>query len=412
MLKSVLGTYRNSKNLIYYFLLTYLDKVISFALPLSILFIIKDKGLYTTVEVAFSYATILMVIIDLGFSNYLFYGYKKSKDQEHFINEAQLYFRFLLLGYAVFSLIVFAGLRLYDETLILLFCVIVARTLFTLYLGFYANIYRLKDNPSGVYRISLLVNICSFLLLMLAAFFHWEHTILYFSIPSVALILYVCIKFILKDLGRFRFSGFMSFLGHALKFSWPIILNVLAMSYINNYAKIYAYGYLSQEETVQISYILRVGLVIQLTHSAFSSFFSKSLFMQTDNKFNHKIFRQYNAVLLLSAFMVIGVVAGTNYFFEDEIHIRFTLSTFLLLFYIVLWCYIGYLEIYFGVMNANKRILYYSLVSSLIYTILLLAFKNIDLLKLSLCMVISAAVNLTLVVIGLYKLNILTKREH
>ncbi len=412
MLKSLIQKYKTSRSLILYFLLTYLDKVVSFALPLSILFIIKDKGLYTTVEVAFSYATILMVVIDLGLSNYLFYGYKKSENQEHFIRESQVYFRFLLLVYCIFSLILFAGIRVYDETLLLLCCVIIARTLFTLYLGFYANIYRLKDNPSGVYGISLLVNTFSFLLLMLAAFSDWKHTILYFSIPSLLLILYVCLKFLFTDLKAFRFGGFMSFLGHALKFSWPIILNVLAMSYINNYAKIYAYGYLSEEETVQISYILRIGQVIQLTHSAFSSFFSKSLFMQTDNKFNYKIFRQYNVVLLLSVCMVIGAVAGTNYFFGDEIHIRFTLSTFLLLLYIVLWCYIGYLEIYFGVMNANKRILYYSLVSSLIYTILLLAFKNIDLLKLSLCMVISAAVNLTFVVIGLYKLNILTKREY
>lgn len=412
MLKSAVEKYRNSKNLIHYFLLTYLDKVISFALPLSILFIIKDKGLYTTVEVAFSYATILMVIIDLGFSNYLFYGYKKSENQAGFVSEAQLYFRFLLLVYAVFSLILFVALGIYDDTLVLLFCVIIARALFTLYLGFYANIYRLNDRPSGVYRVSMFINVFSFLLLMLATFFHWEYAILYFSIPSVLLILYVCLKFLSTDLKVFRFSDFMSFLSHALKFSWPIILNVLAMSYINNYAKIYAYSYLSEDETVQISYILRIGLVIQLTHSAFSSFFSKSLFMQTDNKFNYKIFRQYNAVLLLSACMVVGAVAGTNYFFEDEIHIRFTLSTFLLLLYIVLWCYIGYLEIYFGVMNANKRILYYSLVSSLIYTILLLAFQNIDLLKLSLCMVISAAINLTFVVIGLYNLNILTKKEH
>lgn len=410
MLKILIQKYKTSRSLILYFLLTYVDKVISFALPLSILFIIKDKALYATVEVAFSYATILMVIIDLGFSNYLFYGYKKSEDQERFISEAQLYFRFLLLIYGIFSVVLFAGIRIYDETLLLLACVVAARTLFTLYLGFYANIYRLKDNPSGVYGISVLVNIFSFLLLMLAAFFHWKYTILFFSIPSLLLIIYVCLKFLVKDLGRFKFSGFIAFLGHALKFSWPIILNVLAMSYINNYAKIYAYGYLSQDETVQISYILRIGLVIQLTHSAFSSFFSKSLFMQTDNAFNYKIFRQYNAVLLLSTFMVIGAVAGTNYFFGDQVRIRFTLSTFLLLFYIVLWCYIGYLEIYFGVMNANKRILYYSIVSSLIYTILLLAFKNIDLLKLSLCMVISAAVNLTFVVIGLYKLKVLTKR--
>ena len=76
MLTVLLNKYKNSKGFIGYFILTYVDKIISFALPLSILFIIKDKALYSFVEVAFSYATLLMVVADLGFSSYLFYGYK------------------------------------------------------------------------------------------------------------------------------------------------------------------------------------------------------------------------------------------------------------------------------------------------------------------------------------------------
>jgi O-antigen/teichoic acid export membrane protein len=380
-------------------------------LPLSILFIIKDKSLYTLVEVAFSYATLCMVIIELGVSNYLFYGYKKAVDKERFVADTQLYFKFLLLIYCLLSLVLFFGIHFYDKTLVMLFVLISIRTLFTLFINFYSNIYRLKDNPSMIYLTSILVNTCSVVLVMLAHFFTWGHTLLYFFIPSLVLITWVSIKFALVELRKFDFSGFRTFLMHSLKFSWPIILNVLAMSYVNNYAKIYAYGHLSQQETVQISYIMRIGLVVQLTHSAFSSFFSKTLFMDTEHKFNFKIFKQYNLVLLFSACLVMVAVFLTNYFFGDQIQIALTTSTFLLLLYIILWCYIGYLEIYFGVMNANRKILYYSIVSSLIYTILLMIFKNIDLLKLSLCMVISAVINLSFVVVGLNKMRVFSLKS-
>jgi hypothetical protein len=85
-----------SKTLLAYFLLTYLDKIISFALPLAILFVLKDKPLYTFVEVVFSYATIAMVVLELGFSNYLFYGYKQAAEKDKFILQAKLFFGFLI----------------------------------------------------------------------------------------------------------------------------------------------------------------------------------------------------------------------------------------------------------------------------------------------------------------------------
>lgn len=408
MFRSALAKYKSSRNLIHYFLLTYIDKIVSFALPLSVLFVLKDKALYATVEVAFSYAVLFMVVMELGISNYLFYGYKKSENKEQFMHSAGIYFKFLLLIYTLLTPVLFFAIGCYDQSLVVLFILIAARAMFTCFISFSSNIYRLKDNPSGVYAVSLIVNVSSFILLCLANFFSLPHKSVYFVAPSLLLILVISIRFIALELKHFNFSGFFDFITRCLKFSWPVILNVLAMSYINNYIKIYAYGHLSQQETIQISYILRIGLIVQLTHSAFASFYSKSLFMDTSHTFNFRIFKQYNIVLLLSAFFVVIAICITNYFFSSQIRIPLTGATFLIILYILLWCYIGYLEIYFGIMNANRKILIYSIISAIVYTFLLLILKNINLITLSLCMVIPTMLNLILVIFGLKKMRILS----
>src|SRR4051812_47305171 len=106
MISFLRETYLQKKDLVRYFFLTYLDRGLSFALPLSILFIVNDKSLYTLIEVAFSYAAILLVLIELGISNYLFWGYKKADDKLLFIERAKSSFGGMLLFY---SLITIAG---------------------------------------------------------------------------------------------------------------------------------------------------------------------------------------------------------------------------------------------------------------------------------------------------------------
>lgn len=407
MLSFVLRKYKSSKGLVNYFFLTYLDKIISFALPLSILFIIKDKSLYSFVELAFSYATLAMIIAELGVSNYLFFGYKEAGDKELFLKNALLNFKFLLLIYLVLAIPVFISVKMLDADLLLLFVLTVVRTLFTLYMNFFSNIYRLKDNPSGIYLTSIVINIASFLLLMFANLNEWPYKIVYFFLPSFLLIVLFSIRFLVLEYSLFVFKEFMAFLKKSLQFSWPIIINVLAMSYINNYAKIYAYGHLTQDQMVQISYVMRIGLIVQLTHSSFASYFSKSIFMDTSQKLNYKIFRQYSAILFVAVILLFLIIVFTNALFGDQINIPLTASTFLFISYILLWCYIGYLEIYFGIKNANRKILYYSIFSSVVYTILLKTGGEISIFQLALFMVISALLNLVLVIKGLHTLQVI-----
>ena len=410
MLTSILKNYRQRKGLIFFFILTYFDKVVSFALPLSILFIIKDKSLYTLVEVAFSYATILMVLIELGLSNYLFWGYKESENKDLFIEKSQVFFRGSILFYCILSALLLSYLYTINHELLILFSVVAIRALFNYFVNFYSNIYRLKDIPSRIYLITVIVNLSSFFLLLMAYQFGMQYSILYFFLPSMILVLGVSIKFLFQ-IRLFVFHEFLSFLKRALKFSWPIILNILTMSFINNYAKIYAYGHLPESEMVQISYIMRIGLIIQLSHAAYSSYFSKSLFMDKKQDFNFRIFKQYSLIILFSVFLVVVAIQATNLLFDSYIQIPFALSTILFLLYIVLWCFTGYLELYFGVLNANRLILYYSIFSSVVYIILLKIYGDVNLLTLSIFMTVVGLINLVLVIFGLRRLRIFVYRR-
>lgn len=405
MLPTVLKNYRQRKGLINFFLLTYLDKGLSFALPLAILFIIKDKPLYALVEVAFSYATIVMVLVELGLSNYLFWGYKEADNKELFIKKSQVFFKGALFFYCVLSALLIAYLYSINHESFILITLVAIRTLFVFYVNFYSNIYRLKDNPSRIYLITLIVNLSSFFLLLVAYKFASNSSILFFFLPSMILVVGVSAKFLL-EIKLFEFREFTSFLKKALLFSWPIILNVLTMTFINNYAKIYAYGHLSEVEMVQISYIMRIGLIIQLSHTAYASYFSKTIFMDNRQRFNFAIFKQYSLVILFSVFVVVILIHATNLFFGSYVYIPFSLSTIFFILYIVLWCFIGYLELYFGVMNANRLVLYYSIFSSVVYILLLKAYGEVNLLQLSVFMVIVGSLNIVLVIFGLNRLRL------
>jgi hypothetical protein len=407
MLRRLISSVNSSRGFLVYFALTYTDKLLSFFLPLFILFFIKQPELYAFVEVAFSYAVLILVLADFGLSGYLFYGYRAAENKPAFLADSREQFSRLFGSYFFLCLAVAAVLYWTGADGFMLAMVICVRVLFSLYTTFYASVYRLEDRPSRIYATTITVNVLSIALAYLASLISPSNLLLWFFMPPAVFVAVQALKPIGTMTKRSGYGSFGSFFRASLLFSWPIILNVLTMAYINNHGKIYAYGHLSEAETVEISYVLRIGMIVQLTHSAFASFYSKALFMDGGGRFNFRIFSRYNAVLLLSAAMVLLLIAVSSRVSGGEIVISLRASTFLFIAYILLWCYIGYLEIYFGVKNSNKSVLLYSLVASFLYTILLLSSHDITLLKLAIFMVCSAAVNLTLVIIGLYRLKVL-----
>lgn len=408
MLQYIQEKYRQRKGLLLLFVLTYLDRAISFVVPLSVLLILKNKSLYAEIEVILSYATIISVVVDLGFSNYLFYGYREAADKDEFIRKTRIFFAGSTFVYFILTCIVsmFLGLTGNDQFLLVMFVAI--RTLFVFFLSFYSNIYRLIDTPWKAYIANTILNISAFLLVMGSHLFNLGNELPLFFLPCAVLIVGVSIKFLVR-LQQFVVREYWEYLSRALLFSWPIILNVLAMSFINNYAKIYAYGNLTEQEMIRISYTLRLCLIIFLSHTAFTSYFSKFIYMDTNRRFNNSIFRQYTIVLFLSVLMVAIATGISNSLFSDEVYVPFDLTTSLFLLYTILWCYMGYLELYFGVMNANRKVLAYSLTSSALYILLLRFYGRVDLDHLAAFMAITGSLNLSLAVVGLYRLGVFSK---
>jgi hypothetical protein len=406
MVKILLNFVKGRADLMRFFILTYLDKAVSFALPLAVLFILGDSSFYSWIEVAFSYASIVIVVIEMGLSNYLFWGYKQAVDKTQFMAKARVFFEAMIFLYCALGLLLYWSYPWASRDAQMLFLLIVARTLFMFYVNYYSNVYRLRDTPGRIYTITLLVNLSSFLMLLLAFKFSPANATLYFVIPALTLVSVVSLRF-LKEIRRVRMNELLMLVRQALAFSWPIMLNVLLMNFINNYAKIYAFDHLTEAEVVQVSYTLRIGLIIQLGHAAFSSYFSKSLFMDSSNRFNARIFRQYSLVLASSLILVSIIIVLTNMFKGYQVYIPLSMTTFLLVVYIILWCYIGYLEIYFGVLNANRWVLVYSILSSIVYFGIIWVIKEPRLVHLAWAMTLSALLNLFLVIYGLYRSKVL-----
>ena len=402
----LLKVYRQKRKIADFFFLTYLDKGLSFALPLGILFIIKDKSLYSYIEVIFSYASIVMVLLEFGLSNFLFYGYKHAAQPDEFIRRSQSYFKCLLTVYFILIVILLASGGLGKNDDLLMISLIGIRSLFMLFTNFYSGVFRLQDHPSAIYKYTVLVNLFSFGIICLSFIADLPFKLFSFFLPPLLLVAALSFRFLFFEIRSFNFSGFFPFVKQALSFSWPIILNVLAMAFIGNYAKIYAFANMPPAEMVQMSYILRMGLLIQLTHSAFSSYFSKTLFMNKSNVLDVVIFKKYSFVLFLSAVLLLLVILASNFVFRELINVPLNLPTAFFMLYIITWCYIGYLEIYFGVLNANRRVFYYSVVSSLFYVALLKFGGEIDLFKLSFFMFLTGIFNLVLVLAGLKKLGV------
>lgn len=407
MVGKVIERYKQSKSLIHYFALTYLDKIISFALPLAILLLLHEKELYTFVEVIYSYAAIAMIALELGFSNYLFFGYKNAGDKEKFVSSSSTNFKFLLLVYALLAIIIFPFIAKFRPALLPLYAFVGIRSLFMLYLNFNGNIFRLQDVPARIYLYSIGSNVLALVFLFIAHVIGVEQREWVFFSPFLLVVAISAIQFLIFERHYFSISEFIRFAGGALRFSWPIILNAIAMNFIGNYAKIYGYDHLSKNELLGISYVLRIGLIIQLTHSAFASYYSKSIFMDESQGINLRIFRNYNLVLLAAAALVFCAVLITNWLFSSTVYIAINGTTILFLVYIVIWCYIGYFEIYFGRRDANHRILIYSLISAVVYILSLRVVGTITPLALALSMVFSAILNLILELFGLYKLNVI-----
>ena len=280
------------------------------------------------------------------------------------------------------------------------------RSLFTIYVNFHSHIFRLEDRPSRIYLITIVVNVLSFLALLGGPSLSGSELLVLFFVPSGIVIIVHCARFLALRVREIEVGAALRFLKSALSFSWPVMLNVLAMSFVNNYAKIFAFNRLGEEVTAGIAFILRVALVIQLSHAAFLAYYSKSLYMNEKKTLHFNNLLRYNLVVGCTAAAAVLFVMVAPQFIR-MVDLSSPLVAILLIIYTVVWCYIAYLELYFGIMNANRRVLVYSVISAVVYIGLMLATPHLTIQKMAWYMVASVTLNLAMVLAGLRTLGVI-----
>lgn len=391
--------FKKYKGLIFFTSLNYFDKLIAFSLPLLVLYLTKSRAIYNDIEYVFSVANIAVIFIELGIRIYYFYAYKISDNREELLKQARGYF-FMLLGfYLIIALIAFPILISFNQNFNYLYVFIFIRTLYLFYINFFGNHYRLIDKPSNIFTFTIFPNILSFIFIFLAYKYIGKYYLSFFFL-SQALLLSGSIVFIIKYFSFKKINGLFLYILKALKYSWPIIINVLLITFINNYGKIYTYNRLSSADMFQISYILRIALIIQMTHASVMAYYSKQIFVDGLNKINKKLLFIYSLMIFFAlALIFLFVILFNQIDSIDDITIN--ASSLTLILYTILWCYQAFFEIYFNKINKNKTILLYSIVASLAYVTLIIFVHIGNILQIALIMLTSVIINLSLLLISL-----------
>ena len=376
----------------------YLDKLIIFSLPLVVLFLTKDQKIYNDIEYIFSISAILSVVVDLGLRNYLFYGYRQSNNKDEFIIETKNYF--LIITYCLLLLSFLTGLVIsfYNTVLVLLAGYICVRTLYLFYTGYYSIYFRLIDKPSLIFLFTTPVNFISIVLVFLFCGKHPNIALVLLFVPQLIL-LFSCILS-LNNLKKLKFINLIKFIKTSLAYSWPIIINLTLISYINNLAKIYAFNYMSPDDMYQISYIFRISMIIQIVHASVSAFYAKKVYMDTSPGINWRVFWIYSFFIAIATLAAIIFTIGINFIGIIK-EVKINSAFIMILMFTLMWCFQAYFEMYYGKYNKNRMILLFSLISSLLYTGTILNLSNKNVISLSFLLMVIGILSLCMTVIYL-----------
>ncbi len=351
------------QGLINYTILNYFDRFLTFAIPLAVLYLFQNKLIYNDLEYIYSVAAIAAIIIELGVRNYFLYAYRESSNREQLVHHVKSLFLFQFLVYSVLSLIILATVGFVTANLTFIYFYIIVRTLSTYLISFFTIYYRLVDKPSRVFMISLSLNISTILLLLAAKYYFHEINLMYLFVMQFVLCL-AAVLYFLTTKAHIAIGDFLNHAKPALKYSWPIILNLFLFMGINNFGKLYARNFLGTEDMFQISFIQRLALFIQLAHLSASSYYSKSIFISPVNKVDRKVLTLYSG-MIFSSVAAVFIILTALHAIKPEMAVNIGWITIFIIGYTMVWCYTAYFELYVNRLNMNKYILLFSGISVL-----------------------------------------------
>ena len=394
-MRSITDILRSQIGFIKYAILNYLDKALTFAIPLIVLYVFKDKGLYNEIEYIYSIAAVAAVAIELGVSNYFLYAYRQADNRNLLVRNVRGWFLlqlaiYQLLGITLLSVAALCGL---DVTFTYIY--ILVRTLYMFFLSFFIVYFRLIDRPSKIFIYSLSANLITILLLAVARFVLHQIDLAYLFLSQMALLLTAFIYY-MSQRSQISFSGLVSYVKQSLTFAWPILLNVFLFMFISNYGKIYARNFLSQDDMFHISFVQRVSITIWVAHASAVGYLSKRIFIDRQAGVSRSVLGLYSV-------MVAGCVGLVflAFFLLKRLHSAISVDidavTILIIAHTVAWCYVSFFEMYVNRINKNKYILLFSLIASAVFGCILLLNMGEPLYTISVGMMGSMVCNLAMV---------------
>ena len=383
-----------NKKFLYFFILNFFDKIMIFLLPFSILFFFKDKKLYNEVEIVYSVSIILYIFADGGIKNYSLAFFRNSKNKLDFIKEKMYYVNSITLFYLILFfpiLIIFFVFNNYN----FFFILILFRVIFLIFSNYFKVYFSMIKNQLKMLNFTIAASSTTLLYILyikysgkilgLFEFFIFQ------MIITISLILYNIFQVNLINLSKLKKIYFES-----IKFSLPLIINAFVFLITMHFIKIYSYNFLSEDTTTKIAFLMRIMLIIQFSHGAFSNYFMRNFFETKKKKFDLKIIFNY---LLLISLVSIMLITFYPYFLKiANLNYEIDLIFILIFLYTILWCIAAFLEQYLNKFYKNKYILIYSLISLTTYITTIFIFNNIDMItRISMAMIFSIIVYFTLI---------------
>ena len=364
------------KKLVTYTILNVFDKVLGLITPFLVLFLFDSVDKFNELEYILSISMIIVTFVDLGFRDYILYGYRCFKFGEveflKSIEEAYVLLLILYLSLSILS-ILFLKFILVSSNLKMILCLISLRALFLFVTTYYGIVARLKDRPNNVFVLTICSNILSIFLFLFLYFVNLNFSVQYFFFGPIVVLTYL----FAREIKRFKFPTLNSLkiLTVAFRYSWPLLVNALIQNIVNNYGKVVAFENLSDSDTFEISFLLRLGTIIQLTHASVSSFYSKKIFISNDRRVAVSVFKFYATSLLIGS--IVAVIAYfifcfySSFFMDGKIQIKTNPSHSILLLFYLFWSLSAYFELYLNKHNYNYFVPMISISTVSIYFICL-----------------------------------------
>ena len=380
-----------------YFSFSLIDRVVAGLTPLVVLLVGNDASVYNQLEYVLALALLASIPLDLGMRSYLMYGYSEADTADR---EARL--RELAASFYTIQLLVAlggAGLALLAVTLgfsVAVFAFVGVRAIFSVLIQFYAVWYRISDNPDGIFRFSILINLSSVLVSVLWVLFG-QKLVLEVVLAPYALALIIYFIFSRNLLGAVSQRRLFEIGASAIRYSWPVSLNSLLSLGVISFSKVYVYHEFPEADMTRLSLAYRLGLGMQAVHAAVGGYFHKRLFLGNKHDL-FRIGRIYIALLVSALLAAVFVLAGLDFVSLGR---YFGMDTVLVLTYVLLWCMAAALETVYNRVNQNILIPLISGAGAITYISILIFLGSSTLLHISTAMVISAFVLLTLSIISL-----------